>query len=580
MYLEYDKKVSNKGTRTYVKIKGSYRDGKQVKKIIYKNYGVLEDLIKENPNIKAEIEKDYQKFILEHGENRRSISINLKDVKNKRTTNQNLGYRFIERFYNNFKFLDFFKKNTKDLRIKYDVNNIFKYLVIAKMFKLGSKKRAFENIKTFYNSESFNFSEHDMYRSLSVFNKLKENMQVHLHEVLSKQIERDISVVFYDVTNYWFSIDDADNLEYDENGNLIDKLRRKRGVSKENRKNPIVQMGLFIDSEGIPIAYKLFDGNTNDQSTLIPSFKEIRNKFNLNKIVLVADKGLNSNKNLGFLIKNGSGFIVSRKIRGAKKEFRDWVLNQDDYTIINDNFKIKSEIVERTFIDENGNKFTKQMKIIAFHSVKYMYKENTARNEYLKQIIKELGKKKFKQITQKSGVRKYLNYDLFNDTTGEVEELNVNVSFDNQKINNDIKLDGYYVIETSETELSNDQIIEKYRSLWRIEDSFKVIKSDLEGRPVFVSTAEHIEAHFLICFVALFMTRIIQKTLGYKKAPTKPFIYSAKEIMTALKSLSVKQIDNDVYSVNDYNELMQLIASNQNIDINYTNMTKKIVEKI
>lgn len=580
MYLEYDKKVSNKGTRTYVKIKGSYRDGKQVKKIIYKNYGVLEDLIKENPNIKDEIEKDYQKFILEHGENRRSISINLKDVKNKRTTNQNLGYRFIERFYNNFKFLDFFKKNTKDLRIKYDINNIFKYLVIAKMFKLGSKKRAFENIKTFYNSESFNFSEHDMYRSLSVFNKLKENMQVHLHEVLSKQIERDISVVFYDVTNYWFSIDDADNLEYDENGNLIDKLRRKRGVSKENRKNPIVQMGLFIDSEGIPIAYKLFDGNTNDQSTLIPSFKEIRNKFNLNKIVLVADKGLNSNKNLGFLIKNGSGFIVSRKIRGAKKEFRDWVLNQDDYTIINDNFKIKSEIVERTFIDENGNKFTKQMKIIAFHSVKYMYKENTARNEYLKQIIKELGKKKFKQITQKSGVRKYLNYDLFNDTTGEVEELNVNVSFDNQKINNDIELDGYYVIETSETELSNDQIIEKYRSLWRIEDSFKVIKSDLEGRPVFVSTAEHIEAHFLICFVALFMTRIIQKTLGYKKAPTKPFIYSAKEIMTALKSLSVKQIDNDVYSVNDYNELMQLIASNQNIDINYTNMTKKIVEKI
>lgn len=580
MYLEYDKKVSNKGTRTYVKIKGSYRDGKQVKKIIYKNYGVLEDLIKENPNIKAEIEKDYQKFILEHGENRRSISINLKDVKNKRTTNQNLGYRFIERFYNNFKFLDFFKKNTKDLRIKYDINNIFKYLVIAKMFKLGSKKRAFENIKTFYNSESFNFSEHDMYRSLSVFNKLKENMQVHLHEILSKQIERDISVVFYDVTNYWFSIDDADNLEYDENGNLIDKLRRKRGVSKENRKNPIVQMGLFIDSEGIPIAYKLFDGNTNDQSTLIPSFKEIRNKFNLNKIVLVADKGLNSNKNLGFLIKNGSGFIVSRKIRSAKKEFRNWVLNQDDYTIINDNFKIKSEIVERTFIDENGNKFTKQMKIIAFHSVKYMYKENTARNEYLKQIIKELGKKKFKQITQKSGVRKYLNYDLFNDTTGEVEELNVNVSFDNQKINNDIKLDGYYVIETSETELSNDQIIEKYRSLWRIEDSFKVIKSDLEGRPVFVSTAEHIEAHFLICFVALFMTRIIQKTLGYKKAPTKPFIYSAKEIMTALKSLSVKQIDNDVYSVNDYDELMQLIANNQNIDINYTNMTKKIVEKI
>lgn len=580
MYLDFDKKVSNKGTRTYIKIKGSYREGKQVKKIIYKNYGVLEDLIKENPNVLKEIKADYENFVIQNGENKRNINLNLRDRTNKRTINENIGHRFIERIYNSFKLEDFFKEQTKNLRIKYDINSIFKYLVIAKIFKLGSKKNAFENIKNFYNNKKYSFSEHDMYRSLTILNSVKDCMQIHLHNELTKQSDRNISVVFYDVTNYWFSIDDADEFEYDSNGNLVDKIKRKRGVSKENRKNPIVQMGLFIDSEGIPIGYKLFNGNTNDQSTLIPSFGEMRKKFNIEKIILVADKGLNSNKNLGFLLKNDSGFIVSRKIRGSKKEFREWVLNDEDYTIINDNFKIKSQIVERLFIDENGNEFTKQMKIIAFHSRKYMYKENLSRNEYLKSIVKELGKKKFKQITQKNGVRKYLDYDLFDDETGEVKKVNVNVTFNDKRIKNDAELDGYYVIESSEINMSNDQIIEKYRSLWRIEDSFKVIKSDLEGRPVFVSTPEHIEAHFLICYVALFMTRIMQKNLGYQKSPNKPFNYSAREIIEALKSFTIKKIDNDIYSVNDYNDLMNVIAESQNIDIDYTNMTKKIADRI
>lgn len=577
MYLEFTKKKTKNGVRTYVAAKSSHRVKNKIKKFIHKNYGVLEELEKENPNALEDIKKDFAVLQNQDGTNILNVNLSIKTIEEKRSLTKNVGYKFIEKIYDSFALEKFFRNETKNLKIEYDINKIFKYLVISKMFKLGSKKNAFNHKKDFFDGEKFNFSEHDMYRSLTVLNSLKEAMQLHLHEKLSVMKSRDISVVFYDVTNYWFEINDVD--KYDEKSDKK-SIRRAIGVSKENRKNPIIQMGLFIDNDGIPIGYKLFDGNTNDQSTLRPALNAIKKTFELNKIIIVADKGLNSKKNLGFLLKNEHGFIVSRKVRGSAKEFRDWILEQKDYQIINRDFKIKSTIVDKEYVDERNEKISSKTKIIVFHSRKYQVKENHERYEYLKSISQLIGQKNIKQATDNKGTKKYLNYDLFDDETGEIQKTKVNISLNKKKLENDLELDGYYVIETSETQYSNDLIIEKYRSLWRIEDSFKVIKSDLEGRPVFVNRPEHIEAHFLICFVALFITRIMQNKLGYQDTIHKPFNYSASAIIEALKSFTVKEVISDVYSVNDYNPLMKLIANQAKIDIDFINMTYKMIKEI
>ncbi len=249
--------------------------------------------------------------------------------------------------------------------------------------------------------------------------------------------------------------------------------------------------------------------------------KESLGKMGFEKAIIVADGGLNSGKNIAHILSQGNGYIVSKSAKGSTKETKAWMLDEYGY-VYNENrtFKLKSQIRTRTVKDENGKNVEIREKLISYWSKKqrdHALHENRKFIEYLNTVIENPDKLKDKQPT----LKKYLVETTANKDTGEVVNTVSLLHLDMEKIENDLNLMGYYTIMTSETDMDEREVIDKYHGLSRIEDSFRVIKSDLDGRPVFVRKPEHIEAHFLICFVALTMLRILQyKILDHEGKPT------------------------------------------------------------
>ena len=384
---------------------------------------------------------------------------------------------------------------------------------------------------------------------MELFNSCKEDLQYHLNQKVSELFGRDASLVFYDVTNYYFEIEKQDEL-------------KKKGVSKENKKSPIVQMGLLIDRNGLPIAYKLFAGNTHDSSTLIPFLSEMREKYHLGKIILTADKGLNSGKNLSYLSSNNDGYIVSQKIRGASKTFIAKVMEDEGYKYNGSGtFKIKSFLQERTVIDENGEKVTLKEKVICFWSQEFDVREKKKRENLESRIQEFLEKPSKYNASNRYGVKKYLKFQNVDKETGEIEPIEPYLEFEQEKYNRDVALDGYYSLITSEIDLSEEKIIEKYRGLWKIEESFKVLKTDLEGRPVYVRRNDHIEGHFFVCFIALLILRILEFKLEGR--------YSVKKIQNALGTATCRSIGKSIYSLNKQDETYSEIEKVFGVSLNY-----------
>jgi transposase len=375
-----------------------------------------------------------------------------------------------------------------------------KLLIFGRALYPDSKYATFVNRDRFLfpvtNSESVN----DVYYALDALNEKAETIQKRMNLKIRESIGRNTEVCFYDVTNYYFEIG-----ENDPDGGL-----RKKGVSKEKRGEPIVQMGLFIDDNGIPIAYKLFPGNHIDATTLRPAMKKTIDNMDFGRVIIVADGGLNSGPNIAHILNGGNGYIVSKSTKKSGKTTKAWILDQEGYRI-NDagTFKVKSKIRTRTIKAEDGSSLEIKEKLVCFWSKRYYERErheNEKFIEYLDSVISNPDKLKDKQ----SKIAKFLKKMDIDKATGEVVKTATALSIDMDKIRQYLDLMGYYTIMTSEINKPDEEIISKYHGLSRIEDSFRITKSDLEGRPVFVRTPEHINAHFLTCFIALVMLRLIQ----------------------------------------------------------------------
>ena len=360
-------------------------------------------------------------------------------------------------------------------------------------------------------------------------------------KIKNSSIGRNTSLTYYDVTNYFFETmyGDDDTYELDENNEIIKdennkpiivkKGFRKKGVSKENSKGPIVQMGLFIDNNGIPVSHKLFPGNTQDKTTFKNVLENDVDEMDLGKIVVVADNGMNTQENKYLIVDKGNGYIVSKSVKRSWKSQRDWALEEKDYTYIRNAsnqvvFKYKSRINEitLTYKNEDGTKSKKiiKEKEIIYWSKKHYEKElhqNQKFIEYLESCKENPDKLKDKQ--RKS--QEYIKVLDIDKKTGEVIKTDKLIVFLDEKLEKYKETLGYYSIVTSEIEDNDKEIINRYHGLSRIEDSFRIIKSDLEGRPVYVWTEKHIKAHFLICFIALTIVRIMQyKILKYENKST------------------------------------------------------------
>jgi transposase len=381
-----------------------------------------------------------------------------------------------------------------------------------------------------------------------------------------------MEICFYDVTNYYFEIHENDRDVFDNVGDIISEGLRKKGVSKEKRSEPIVQMGLFIDDNGLPVAYRLFPGNHIDQTTLRPALKKNIDMLDFGRVIIVADGGLNSDKNIAHIEKSGNGYILSRSVRKSDKAVKKWILDEKGYEW-NDKrtFKLKSMIRKRKIKDEDGNKVTINEKLICYWSKKHYDKalhEHEKFMEYLESMIDHPEKLK----TKPRKIEKFLGKRSVDKRTGEEVDIETKITIDMEKIQEYRDFLGYYTIMTSEIKKPDKEVINKYHGLSRIEDSFRITKSDLEGRPVFVRTPEHINAHFLLCFIGLTMIRIIQyRVLQDQKKDTMNVEgwesgVTAERIKRALNSWNADGLGDGYYRLTKQNDDLKLILKSFKVD--------------
>ena len=519
---------------------------------------------------------------------------------------KNIGYLFLNQIYNELDIDTLLNRIKSDSKIEYDLNGLTKLLVFGRILNPQSKKKTFEDKDKYLFPVTNCEDEKDIYKVLDVLEENSKKIQNRMNtKIKNSSIGRKTDLTYYDVTNYYFETmyGDEDVYELDENNEIVkDELGnpiivkkgfRKNGVSKENNKGPIVQMGLFIDNNGLPVSHKLFPGNTQDKTTFKDVLENDVDEMNLGKIVIVADNGMNTQENKYLIVDKGNGYIVSKSVKRSWKSQREWALDEKDYKVITNKnkevvFKYKSRINEITLTYKNGDgtKSTKKVKEkeIIYWSKKHYEKElhqNKKFIEYLESCKEHPDKLKDKERKSQQFIK---TVDVDKET-GEIIHPEKVIVFLDKKLEKYKETLGYYSIVTSEIEEDDQEIINRYHGLSRIEDSFRIIKSDLEGRPIYVWTEEHIKAHFLICFIALTIIRIIQyKILKYENKSTLNVDgweqgITAEKIKESLNNFQADKLPEDYFKISKINTEIEKILKSLNIQFQFKNFDLKEIKE-
>ena len=585
-----------------------YRENGKVKHKNIETIGYLDDLKKQYDDPISHF-----KQIAKQRSNNEINELIIKNLKSKTiddySHSKNLGYAILKKIYNELNISSVLKKKQSSLNIKYSLEEIMQLLIFSRILYPASKNETYNNKDTFF--EKFDFSLKDLYRSLDHFESLKDDVIKSIWYSTKDTYKRDTTITYYDTTNYYFEISYNDEDLIDENGNILEKDSRKKGPSKEHRKTPIIGMGLLMDKNGIPLSYDLFPGNESEKLMMRPTLKKTKAKFNIGRTIIVADRGQNTSDNTVFIAgknddmhTNHDGYVYGQSIIGTDKEFKTWALDQTEFTndyIYDDDGNIVT--YKEAIKDENGNilryedkpvifkhksrvyakkvqiKKDNQRKVnyqiyqkqMVYYSKKYADRQKHERDLAIKKaedLIKNPGK--FTQATS-YGCTKYINNIRFNEETGEIPNgLELSLKLD--KIKEEEKFDGYYSIVTSEKNLNDKEIRDIYKGLWKIEESFKITKSNLETRPVYVWTKEHIEAHFLTCFISLVILRLIEYKTNGK--------YSTSSIINSLKKYTSNNLEHDIYLQNFTNNIIKDLSSIYNIDLSRKYLTLSEIKKI
>jgi len=569
MYLrKYTDKRINK---TYLSIARGYRnDQGKTRTAIVQYIGELEELKKEYPDPIAHFKDVVKQMNEEEKKNNAPITLTINKFEKlaENTDNtKNFGYAALSKIYHELEIDKFLINKFKDRDVsEFKINNIMKLLVFARCLFPDSKKSTYENRNLFFENTKFSLKE--VYNALTYLQPFKDTLQQYIYEHIQEQYKPKNDCVFYDVTNYYFEIDDNDDF-------------RKKGVNKEHRPNPIVQMGLFMDSLGLPMCHKLFEGNTNDCLTLKPMIQELQKNYDIGKVIVVADKGLNTGNNIAYNVASGNGYVMSLPIRGSNSEMKEYVLKEDGYTYnAEKTYKIKSRLYPREIIitkqNKNGKtikkKTTVDEKQVIFWSADYAKRAKAERQPAIEKARELIGN--VQKFNKKNcyGASKYVKHLVFDENTGEIIVAKSKLSLDEDKIAEEEKYDGYYAIVTSEMDKSDNEIIDIYRGLWRIEETFKVTKSELDARPVYVSRKDHIEAHFLTCYIALVLSRVLQHKLDKK--------YSVEKILESLRKCNCSNVQENYYLFTFYDQILKDIGEIIDIDFSLKNRTLQDIKKI
>ncbi len=523
---------SKNSTSLYI-IKSTYENGVRSSKVVEK-LGTVKDLSKKlNGQDPIEWAKKYIEELnkKEEDENREIIvkySPSKVIVKGEQRS-FNGGYLFLQQIYHELKLNKICAQISRKYKFTFDINSILSRLLYARIIYPSSKLATFQLSSKFI--EQPNFELQHIYRALEVIAKETDLIQSSLYNNSLKLSKRNTGVLYYDCTNYFFEIEQEDGL-------------KQYGPSKEHKPNPIVQMGLFMDGDGVPLAFSINKGNTNEQLTLRPLEEKILSDFYLSKFVVCTDAGLASNSNRQFNNKGERAFITTQSLKKLKSHLKKWALNPKGWNLSDDGKTYDITKLDETndrdrvfhkerWIKENGL----EQRIIVTYSIKYRDYQRNIRNSQVERARKAIDSNSIK--LKKSSPNDYKRFVENSHYTadGEVAEHEI-YSIDTGLIAKEEVFDGFYAVCTN---LEDDVsvIISVNKRRWEIEECFRIMKSEFKARPVYLSRDDRIIAHFTTCFISLVIYRLLEKKLNSK--------YTCQEIMDGLRDMNFFKIKGEGY---------------------------------
>ena len=448
----------------------------------------------------------------------------------------------------------FFERRRTARRVAFDPFRVLELLVWDRIAHPSSKRGAWEGRSAF--PRKCPFSLDDVYRALSYLDERRDGIVAHAGASLeAARGPRDTRLLYYDVTNYYFECEGEDGL-------------RMRGVSKEHRPSPIVQMGLFLDADGVPLDYALFPGNVPDVSTLVPAMEKAGVRFGPDspeRVVIVADKGLNASANIARCVLDGNGYVFSQSVRGADRELKGWVLSEEGYAPNESGtYKVKSRIGEKAVYVTGGDGRRRRVMVpvkqVAFWSRNFAERSRAERAKVVEKSLRAIERGDASSAVSRSGVRYAKDVPVVR-ATGEAAQHNW--VLDEAAVEEDARYDGYYCIVTSEQDMADGEVIDAYRGLWRIEESFRVVKGEMDARPVYCSTEAHIRAHFLVCFIALLVMRLMQADVE-RLTGSRP---SARAVQEALSGVVGHRLDASTWLFDYRTDLTDALGEAVGVDL-------------
>lgn len=472
-------------------------------------------------------------------------------------------YVLMERILEELGLNTFFSSYKGFTKLQYDVYGFAKLLIFGRLLNPASKHATVLQNNDYYEPLLQDFNPDNVYDTLDFIADNKDRIIRRINTSLVKKAHRSPNIIYYDVTNFYYEIGEPDEDVLDDGGNIIERGLRKMGVCKEERKLPIVQMGLFMDDEGIPIAVETFPGNTLDHLTLRPALGKNIDGLDFSRFIMIADRGICNYQNLLHILDAGNGYIVSKSLLKSTKKEQEWTYDDEGYTAVSNDFKYKSRIQKKKVRDEAGNPRTVEEKVVVYWSRKFQARaerENRKFLDFLKRL--EAHPENFRiTAVQSKALRKFFKKECVNEETGEIlDSSRIRAFVDFDKVAEYRKSLGYYQIVTSELTMDAQEVIDKYHGLTQIEDQFRVMKGDLGTRPLYVRTPEHVTAHLLTCMIALIVLRIIQKRMRDSGVVQKnPDAYwssglSAGRIQAALNKWKVETLSDGLYRFLDVDD--------------------------
>ena len=487
----------------------------------------------------------------------------------------NIGYFFLQKIYQQLELEGFFSDICSDKKIDFDCNEINRFLTFARILDPRSKLGTFDRLSSYFEKPQVEY--HHILRFMDILSDKSSTYLTHLYHSSNNVVKRDTSVMYYDCTNFFFESESPDEDIIDEvTGEVIQGLRQF-GVSKEHRPNPIVEMGLIMDSRGIPVTMCIHPGNTNEQTTAIPVEKELLNMVGTSKFIYCSDGGLGSYSIREFNSMGGRAFIVTQSIKKLSDVLKDAIFNDCDYRLLSNDMPISVEhlktfdrkdsasrslyddkayrIIEANRIVDLGlseektlasgkkksvrSKGTLKQRIIVTFSRKMMEYQRTIRNrqiERAKKMIKACDPEEIKKGP--NDVRRFMKR-IAKGKDGK--EASVRYEIDEEKIREEEKYDGYYAVATNLEDPARD-VLAVFGKRYQIEDCFRIMKTSFDARPVFHHNPERIKAHFLICYTALLIYRLIEVQLDDRKKH-----HTVEEVRTTLKNMNITEEFNVYY---------------------------------